>query len=130
MDILIVQIAQNYLELTKNQMAPLRTTEQILEYLEAEKKRDLEFKFNQPVIEMDVSQLPEGMSLKEWLYFKNLGVGWIDSGRRNKTEFRQFLNTTDELDDMFREDKSLSVEDLMKVYNMEPETDELDMMMS
>jgi hypothetical protein len=49
---------------------------------------------------MDKSQLPEGMSMKEWMYQRKLGVGWIQSvrsGLNRQPTFNQFQNFDDSM---------------------------------
>jgi len=49
---------------------------------------------------MDKSQVPEGMSIKEWMYQRKLGVGWIQSvrsGMNRQPTFNQFQNFDDSL---------------------------------
>lgn len=49
---------------------------------------------------MDKSQVPEGMSIKEWMYQRKLGVGWIESvrsGLNRQPSFNQFQNFDDSL---------------------------------
>jgi len=49
---------------------------------------------------MDKSQVPEGMSIKEWMYQRKLGVGWIESvrsGMNRQPTFNQFQNFDDSL---------------------------------
>lgn len=45
---------------------------------------------------MDHSQLPKGMSMKEWLYQRKLGIGWIDTMKDGRPrQFNQFQNFDD-----------------------------------
>ncbi|MFA7143571.1 MAG: hypothetical protein WC175_06360 [Candidatus Dojkabacteria bacterium] len=47
---------------------------------------------------MDKSQLPKGMGEKEWMYYRKLGVMWIQSyrqDRRTQTQFNQFQQYDD-----------------------------------
>ena len=49
---------------------------------------------------MDKSQIPEGMSMKEWMYQRKMGVGWIQSvraGLNKQPTFNQFQNFDDSL---------------------------------
>lgn len=49
---------------------------------------------------MDKSQIPEGMSMKEWMYQRKLGVGWIQSvksGLNRQPTFNQFQNFDDSM---------------------------------
>jgi hypothetical protein len=49
---------------------------------------------------MDKSQVPEGMSLKEWMYQRKMGVGWIQSvrsGMNRQPSFNQFQNFDDSM---------------------------------
>jgi hypothetical protein len=49
---------------------------------------------------MDKSQIPEGMSMKEWMYQRKLGVGWIQSvrsGMNRQPSFNQFQNFDDSM---------------------------------
>ena len=47
---------------------------------------------------MDKSQLPEGMSMKEWIYQRKIGIGWIESvkeGMVRQPTFNQFQQYDD-----------------------------------
>ena len=47
---------------------------------------------------MDKSQLPEGMSMKEWIYQRKIGIGWIESvkeGMARQPTFNQFQQYDD-----------------------------------
>lgn len=49
---------------------------------------------------MDKSQKPEGMSMKEWMYQRKMGVAWIQSvrsGLNRQPSFNQFQNYDDSL---------------------------------
>lgn len=49
---------------------------------------------------MDKSQIPEGMSMKEWMYQRKMGVGWIQSvksGLNKQATFNQFQNFDDSM---------------------------------
>ena len=49
---------------------------------------------------MDKSQVPEGMSEKEWMYQRKLGVGWVQtikSGNTRQPTFNQFQSYDDSL---------------------------------
>jgi len=49
---------------------------------------------------MDKSQIPEGMSMKEWMYQRKIGVGWIQSvksGLNRQPTFNQFQNFDDSM---------------------------------
>jgi hypothetical protein len=49
---------------------------------------------------MDKSQIPEGMSMKEWMYQRKIGVGWIQSvrsGLNKQPSFNQFQNYDDSM---------------------------------
>lgn len=49
---------------------------------------------------MDKSQIPEGMSMKEWMYQRKIGVGWIQSvksGLNKQPTFNQFQNFDDSM---------------------------------
>jgi len=49
---------------------------------------------------MDKSQVPEGMSMKEWMYQRKMGVGWIQSvrsGLNRQPSFNQFQNFDDSM---------------------------------
>lgn len=49
---------------------------------------------------MDKSQLPDGMSMKEWMYQRKMGVGWIQSvrsGLNKQPTFNQFQNFDDSM---------------------------------
>lgn len=49
---------------------------------------------------MDKSQVPEGMSMKEWMYQRKMGVGWIQSvrsGMNRQPSFNQFQNFDDSM---------------------------------
>jgi len=49
---------------------------------------------------MDKSQIPEGMSMKEWMYQRKIGVGWIQSvrsGMNRQPSFNQFQNFDDSM---------------------------------
>jgi hypothetical protein len=49
---------------------------------------------------MDKSQIPEGMSMKEWMYQRKMGVGWIQSvksGLNRQPTFNQFQNFDDSM---------------------------------
>lgn len=49
---------------------------------------------------MDKSQVPEGMSMKEWMYQRKMGVGWIQSvrsGLNKQPTFNQFQNFDDSM---------------------------------
>jgi hypothetical protein len=47
---------------------------------------------------MDKSQLPEGMSMREWIYQRKIGIGWIESvkeGMARQPTFNQFQTYDD-----------------------------------
>jgi len=47
---------------------------------------------------MDKSQLPEGMSMKEWIYQRKIGIGWLESvkeGMVRQPTFNQFQQYDD-----------------------------------
>lgn len=49
---------------------------------------------------MDKSQVPEGMSIKEWMYQRKIGAGWIQSvrsGLNKQPTFNQFQSYDDSL---------------------------------
>ena len=49
---------------------------------------------------MDKSQLPDGMSMQEWLYQRKLGIGWIQTvkeGMGRQASYNQFQNFDDSI---------------------------------